>query len=1401
MMRALLAGRASHGYRHLPCWRNSPAYRVPYLYSARRASTTSITASSNVSSLETGHIELSDNEGLIFVNNIFPPKLQWLLLLGPLNGTKSYENALKRINRPHLAASDPLHIIRQVFPQGLDIDIKDVIPRFREGGAFVKYARKSGATDHEIEASIREHLERHPIRPWFNPFQQATVAQVQGRPWIEDLYRIPSQRIRVEFHPAAPEGSPAELSTEVLYSVFRRYGKLRDIERQPPDSKVTPRYALVEFSRPSNAVTAKNCVHGFTIPSEGGGGKSGTRVKVKYERKIRLSMIKDWLLSHPRLVIPAVAALIAAVTVTIFDPIRTFFIKIKIKATLHTEENKFFQWVRYQISKANIYFGQSKSDVRGLSAIWEDRQGDIEQLHSWLTESAETFIVIHGPRGSGKRELVLDRTLKDNKYKLVIDCKQIQDAKGDTAKIARAASQVGYRPIFSWMNSISSFIDLAAQGMIGTKAGFSETLDAQLSNIWQNTAVALKSITLENRKKTDTDAQLSDEEYLEAHPELRPVVVIDNYLHNNPEATSVVYDKITEWAAGLATGNIAHVIFLTTDVSFSKPLSKALPNSVFRTISLGDCSLEVGRRFVLNHLEYEAKSKHKDTQNQEDLAELDSCIAVLGGRLTDLEFMAHRIEAGETPRGAVTRIVEQSASEILKMFILNPENDSQKWSHQQAWHLIKTLAHSKDGSVPYNHVLQSDLFKSNSQALRELEQAELITIVTVNGSPERVKAGRPVYQAVFKRLTENKNLSSRLDIEVLAQLISKENKSIGTYEEELLLLGKLPKQPRELTGRIQWLLQKVYSSQNKIAKYEAESAALQKNMMNVIQRAYGALQLKDVAVAALFISTCAIILTRILTGLQSQAGKTKDTAQLRRPRVVPYWIPWFGHSLSFARNHIEFLEKTRNRLNETVFAIVMGGATHNVVMSPSMIKSVLTFRGVTTAPLVQHISKKILGDRRVFEKLNNADHHVFVHNIPNQFMHEPSLSQTSTAAAKFIQRETPNLVTFSAAPIDQMMWERPADAIVVEGKGQLCEVDFFKLIRHFVGTVTTTSLFGQAILETFPTLLQDVWSVDDQFSTLSMGPPRHLTPGISAAYIARDRLLDALAIFHQALLLWDEGKDLGMEFRDLRDLEDVSEPIKNRVRQAKDLGLSPQDSAPAHLALLWAMNGNSPNIVFYHLLRLYANPTLLEEIRKEIAPSVKVSRPTREETGFPILEAPRLSIDVDGLCGSSEMLKASFYETLRLDSAGLSFRQLTADLTLTETEEEATNAGRSTPQSYFLKNGELVVIPHGVVHNDPIQFSNPDQFDPLRFITTDPNTGQKRAKYETMTPFGGGMPACKGRAFAEKKILALSAAIVSLWEIAPADGKELQIPEHKISSAAFLPKNDVRVRISPRYPA
>ena len=161
-------------------------------------------------------------------------------------------------------------------------------------------------------------------------------------------------------------------------------------------------------------------------------------------------------------------------------------------------------------------------------------------------ESADTFIVVQGPRGSGKNELVIDMALKNRKDKLVIDCKKIQEARGDSTTINAMADQVGYRPVFSWMNSMSGMIDLAAQGATGMKTGFSETLDGQLNKIFTNSAAALKQIGLDDRSKTDKDADMSDDAYLEAHPEKRPVVVIDNFLHKNQEG-SIVYDKIAEW--------------------------------------------------------------------------------------------------------------------------------------------------------------------------------------------------------------------------------------------------------------------------------------------------------------------------------------------------------------------------------------------------------------------------------------------------------------------------------------------------------------------------------------------------------------------------------------------------------------------------------------------------------------------------------------------------------------------------------------------------------------------------------------------------------------------------------------------------------------------------------------
>lgn len=676
------------------------------------------------------------------------------------------------------------------------------------------------------------------MKPWFNPFRRIRTSLVAGKPWLEDLHRFPSCKIRVEFVPPSPGLEAAELSQETLYSLFRRYGKLADISSQPSDSKILPKYADVDFTRMRHAIMARNCLHGIKISEESGGGKAGTVLRLSYAPKVKDHFIKDWIVGHPRVVIPIVAAIIATFTVAIFDPIRTFFIKMHIEHSFHIKDSKIYKWFKSQAT--DLLSFRSKSEEVSLSAIWDDRKSVIEQIQTWLIETADTFIIVQGPRGSGKKELIFDQTLAGRPNTLLIDCKPIQEARGDAATIKAAAVAVGYYPVFSWMNSISSLVDLAAQGTFGVKSGFSETLDTQLAKIWQNTSTALKQIALHYRKSDDKDANLTDDDWLEAHPECRPVVVIDNFLHKNEES-SVVYDKISEWAAGLATSNVAHVIFLTTDISYSKSLSKALPDRVFRQISLGDISPQVARKFVISHLDSDpgvpasgTEGQLTPSQRRKDLAQLDECIEVLGGRLTDLEFFARRLKTGQTPKRAVSEIIEQSASEILKMYLLTIDKSGLKWSTEQAWYLIKSLA--TQDSLRYSEVLLSNTFSSsltptasNGEAVLEaLSAAELISIKTSNGRPTAIKAGKPVYQAAFEKLTEDRVLKSRLDLALLAELTKIETKSIDKYETELNMLGSLPNQPREVAPRVRFLLGKLAVSQGKVEAWEKEMGALKK---------------------------------------------------------------------------------------------------------------------------------------------------------------------------------------------------------------------------------------------------------------------------------------------------------------------------------------------------------------------------------------------------------------------------------------------------------------------------------------------------------------------------------------------------------------------------------------------
>jgi hypothetical protein len=705
---------------------------------------------------------------------------------------------------------------KQCIPQQLlknspDFNITAVIPRLKDGGAFVKFVSQNPA---EIENQIQTFLKEQRVMPWFAPFTKVRSFLVRGKPWLEDLYRFPSARLRVEF----VDGP--ELSQEALYALFRRYGKIADITLSPPGTK-DPKSAIIQFLRMRSATSARNCLHGFTVPeiTAIAGKEGGVTLRIFYESTMKGHYFRDWIFSHPRIILPIIAAIITTVAVWVFDPIRTFFIRAKITRQLNFSESQYWNWLMKN-TVDRFKFGRGEP-LEDLSALWEERKDAVEQLLTWLQESEETFIVVQGPRGSGKRELIMDSVLGNRKNVLLIDCEPINEAHGDSATINAAAAQVGYRPVFSSLNTLSSLLDLAAQSTIGTSAGFSQTLENQFNKILQNTGVALKDVALERKNDTEREAAMSDDEYLAANPHLRPIVVIDNFLHH--QGHNIIYDKLADWAALLVASNVAHVIFLTNDIGFQKSLARSLPDRVFRTVFLGDAQPDSAKRYVLHNLDDQAS---RITADEKLTKELEESITALGGRLTDLEFLSRRIKAGETPRHAVQEIIANSAAEILKLYFFDITRG--EWALEQAWYLVKRLA--KEESLRYNEVLLHDFFKyAGEEAVQALEQAEMISVVSRDGRPYAIRAGKPVYRAAFERLLADKVLKAKMDLESLKAVVKREAKEIQKATEELNQLATCEKKSDK---RVQYLVKKMDASQKKVEEAEYQMGALKKVLVN-----------------------------------------------------------------------------------------------------------------------------------------------------------------------------------------------------------------------------------------------------------------------------------------------------------------------------------------------------------------------------------------------------------------------------------------------------------------------------------------------------------------------------------------------------------------------------------------
>ncbi|KAI8989554.1 RNA12 protein-domain-containing protein [Pilobolus umbonatus] len=672
--------------------------------------------------------------GQLYLDNVFPLKMNIL----------DIRQLVLRNSRGFLESKTHQAIPSNELPY--DFCIKEIIARTKDGGALVSFSYKaSEATKStrslEIIERITDHIKEKGIVAPFN-FKPVRAFLVKGRPFIEDiLARYPTPRLRLEFQGEA-------VGAEQLYRHFRPYGKIFDISLYPNPSltKDPTRYAVVQFTRIRFAATARNCLHGYVI--------NDTRLNILYEKQMNTNVVKDWLVNHPRITIPILAAIVAACTYVIFDPIRIFFSISKITQRFNPEEYAIYTWLRNE-TWAKLLPSHDQKDEQSM---WAHDQEKIGKLKSWLAEDPETFIVITGHKGSGKSALV-KAAIADRKNKLFIDCEFIGSASNSSGMTKNLAKEVGYFPVFTWLSSITGVLDTVVTATTGQKTNFTSSSDSQMKDILETVAIALRNIVPSEReareraeeekargnlfdriknyikgveavKKSEKESISnevdSDDEWDE---ENIPIVVIDNYMYRDTGKNSYLWEELAEWAALLIENEVAHVIFVSSNASVMKSLSKALPTKSFSNIALADAPPEMALSYIKRQLGVDVEDP-----------EMNEVVAAIGGRLTELELLVQKLKMNMDPKAAFEDIVVRNVIEILKYGFgeLNNGTSSSEWTAVQFWNIVKQL--SSRYSINYDKVKWSRLFNGSDAPLQAMERAELITISYKDGRPVSIKA-------------------------------------------------------------------------------------------------------------------------------------------------------------------------------------------------------------------------------------------------------------------------------------------------------------------------------------------------------------------------------------------------------------------------------------------------------------------------------------------------------------------------------------------------------------------------------------------------------------------------------------------------------------------------------------
>ncbi|KAI9661348.1 MAG: hypothetical protein M1831_003081 [Alyxoria varia] len=297
---------------------------------------------------------------------------------------------------------------------------------------------------------------------------------------------------------------------------------------------------------------------------------------------------------------------------------------------------------------------------------------------------------------------------------------------------------------------------------------------------------------------------------------------------------------------------------------------------------------------------------------------------------------------------------------------------------------------------------------------------------------------------------------------------------------------------------------------------------------------------------------------------------------------------------------------------------------------------------------------------------------------------------------------------------DLSRWEKVPPGSLVEHGDDVRVVSLARWTREIFIQASTHTLFGKAMIQLNPGLIEEFFTFDDRSWMVLYGIP---LPWSIKMKVSLGRVQSALRKY----------LELPQSERD-----DASKVMKMLESSMREGGFQTREMPPVLSLIYWGFNTNAWKACFWCICYIVEDRDLLKAIREEV---------------LPIAEDEVSPLDLSSKLKSCAKLNSVYHEVLRFTAATGSARKSLTQRTL---------GGKS-----IASGTDLVITYREILMSEDIFGEDAASFRWDRFLHND-TLIKNNAGY---TPFGGGVGQCPGRFLAQAEILSLIALTLTRYDL------------------------------------